>query len=758
VVKARSEQREFERSIRLGEANREIISNARAWCSHLSIEMESAGMIAGMTGLPVGSHVVSCPHAAGKTGGMNLLWALPDFVSQACPECPHHKPNGSTTWGEEVIQLARRAKTEAVERRTQQETRLKELRDQLQATPRSAKASVGVTEAQVLEWTEELFSDDEAMAAEAARRLKEAAGVAPELFAPVAINALSDGAAVAPFDSRCLATLAALAGRRSDLDEQLIPVAEGAIRDGRQLEPACLLLVKVANRTSEPPDATLVARVIELQNHVRSIGGWPTQDPDCPLVELPPDYSSSTRFLGAAFDRAPATVLTPIREGLADDDKLRRVNVCGVIRTLFRIRPQLGLDLLPDIVTSLERDDDIYNESADDAACRLLAGLFRHNPVPVDDFLAARIPSQSEEVQALYIDVYRNVAGGRGWDDEADGDTSARDRTAVERAFARCLELLQSDRLGLDALSELPEAIKNVCGDYPDIAISSFSSLLGTLALLHTREQPPSPAPKLVLPWEPAPHAGLLALETRNRQMKWNQFRAAIQKCLEELVSKRPAETLPALVSSFEGLDSKTAAGLKADTLALIGRAGKNLHQRPAIIPALWKGLMDYDSSLVRCTAIDALGEAFGRASTPPPGNIIESLLIHLRDTYCAVHLSAIRVLSDNTAWLDHAQAIEAVNRVYGLAQAYKTQDPLQLEAVVRALLALSRRVPQLREACVKGAVSLLPTGKRVVDEQLLDLLTRRVALTEPAAVLVAVPHARRIANTEVPQGSWTRG
>lgn len=748
MVKARSEEREFERSVRLGEANREIIAKSRAWCSHLSIEMESAGLIAEMTGLPVGSHVVSCRHAAGKTGDMNLPWALPHFVSEACPGCPHHTPNGSTTWGEEVIQLAQRAKTEATEQRTRAETRLKELREQLRGTPRSAKASVGVTETQILEWTEALFSDNDAAAADAGRRLHEAARVAPELFAPVAVNALTDGAAVEPFDSRCLPTLAVLAGRRFDLDERLRAVAEGAIRSERQLEPACLLLAELANRTSETPNPALVAQVIALRDHVRPIGGWPTRHPEHPIVDLPPDYSSSTRFLVLAFDRAPASVLAPLRQGLADNAKVRRVNVCGVIRTLFRARPQLGFDLLPDIVTSLERDDDIYNESADAAACRLLAELFRHNPVVVDELLATRLLSGSEELQALYIDIYQNVAAGRWGDDEADGDTSARDRIAVERAFGRCLELLQSDRLGLDALSGVPEVIESVCEDHPDSAISAFSSLLGTLALLHTREQPPSPAPKLVLPWEPEPDANLLALEARSRRMRWNQFRAAIRKCLEELVANRPAETLPVLLSSFERLDSKIAEGFKADTLALIGRAGKNPDHRPSIMHALWKGLMDYDSQRVRCVAIDALGEAFDGSSTPPPGNVVDSLLIHLRDDYCVVHLAAIRVLSDNTEWLDQAQATEAVNRVYGRAQGYKAQDPFQLDAVVRALLALSRCVPQLREACVRAVVSLLPTGQRVVDKQLLDLLTRRIAPTEPAAVLVAVPHARRIANS----------
>lgn len=748
MVKARSEEREIARSIRLGEENRDVLAKARAWCSHLSIKMESSGLLAGMTGLPIGSHVISCPHAAGQMGGMNLPRALPDFVSETCAGCPHHQPNGNPAWGHEVLQLAQQAKAIAAEQQAQAEKRLNELRAQLRTTPQAAKASAGVSEVRILEWTEALFSEDTVVAAEAGRRLQEAVGVAPELFSPGAINALADGTVVEPFDGRCLPVLAALSGHRPDLDGQLRGVARAAVLTGRQLEPACHILTEVSGRESDPPDPALVSQVIDQRDHIRPIGGWATRHPDCPLVDLPPDYSSSTRFLVLAYDRAPATVLAPLRAGLADNDKIRRVNVCGVIRTLFRARPQLGFELLPDIVTSLERDDDAYYESADDAACRLLTELFRHTPAVVDEFLAARLPSRLEELQGLYLDVYRNVTAGRWAEDETYEGGSTGDHVAAERAFVRCLELLQTDNLDLDPLAKLPGVIEDVCENHPDIAIPAFPALLGMLALLRTREKPPAPRPKLVLPGDSDPPAHLLALEAGSRQLRWDQFRAAVRTCLERLVVNCPVDTLPALLSSFEGLDSKATAGLKADLIALIGRAGRNPGHRPSVMAALWKGLMDYDSQLVRSAAIRAFGEAFDGDAPPPPGNVIDTLLVHLRDTYCIVHLAAVQVLSDNADWLDQAQATEAINRTYALAQDYKVQDPLHLETMARALMALSRHVPRLRTACVRGVVSLLPTGVRLVDEQLLELLTRLVSPTESAAVLVAIPHARRIADT----------
>jgi hypothetical protein len=103
MVKKRRELARIDEMHDLGRRNAETLRRAQGWCKHLKVEMTSAGMLAGMSGLPIGSHDISCVHAKGCLGGMNLPWILPEFVVENCRGCPSHSPNGDTEWGERVI-------------------------------------------------------------------------------------------------------------------------------------------------------------------------------------------------------------------------------------------------------------------------------------------------------------------------------------------------------------------------------------------------------------------------------------------------------------------------------------------------------------------------------------------------------------------------------------------------------------------------------------------------------------------------------
>jgi hypothetical protein len=53
-------KRENERAIKLGIENAEHIKNAKSWCKHFCVKMVSAGLLAQTSGLPIGSHAISC--------------------------------------------------------------------------------------------------------------------------------------------------------------------------------------------------------------------------------------------------------------------------------------------------------------------------------------------------------------------------------------------------------------------------------------------------------------------------------------------------------------------------------------------------------------------------------------------------------------------------------------------------------------------------------------------------------------------------
>lgn len=134
-MKRQDESRELARGERIGRANQAVLGPARQWCSHLKVEMESSGLLAEYTGLPVGSHSVTCPHATSITGGMNLPIILPEFVIRHCRGCPHHTPAGDPSWGREIIADHERRENERRVREEAAARTLDDLRARLRSLP-----------------------------------------------------------------------------------------------------------------------------------------------------------------------------------------------------------------------------------------------------------------------------------------------------------------------------------------------------------------------------------------------------------------------------------------------------------------------------------------------------------------------------------------------------------------------------------------------------------------------------------------------
>jgi hypothetical protein len=83
MVKNRREEQRYDEMRELGRANLDVLRKADQWCKHLEAETASAGMLAAMWNLPIGSHRLTCPHAVRGLEGADLSWIIRDFL-----ECP----------------------------------------------------------------------------------------------------------------------------------------------------------------------------------------------------------------------------------------------------------------------------------------------------------------------------------------------------------------------------------------------------------------------------------------------------------------------------------------------------------------------------------------------------------------------------------------------------------------------------------------------------------------------------------------------
>jgi hypothetical protein len=617
MVKKQQEQRRIAEMNDLGRRNVETLAAARGWCKHLRIEMTSHGLLAEMSGLPIGSHDVTCPHAEHGLGGMNLPMILPQFIIQNCRGCASHAPNGDTEWGNRVIAEHDARVKQADERESSLAAQLEQVRASRRTLAREARGQADFTVHGVLEFTESLFGDDAESRSAASVSLQQAAKIAPELFHPASVDLILTSAPQPLLAEACLPVAAALAGRRDDLADRLVSVAVAALDAGLSVETACEIMIGCGCGTTRLIPAGVIEKVVALQNHIRPLVGWTTRHLDCHLVDIPPSYTFSTSLLAGGYDQDPEALLVPLRAALRDNDKFRRINGCGVVQEFLKQRPTIGTTLLPVVVDSLALDDDTFNDSADHEACDLIGKIFFREPALTDGLLRDKFGQQSQEVQALIGNVYRKVLWTER--DEQPGLDRARFDQVVGLAFRRCLALMQDQALDLEVRQNFAEAVESACHHHPDLAMAEFDTLLGALACLCVQEEPPAPPLRIILPTDAPPDPRLRNLEQANRRMSWDHFKTKIADCLKNLVRARPATAVDPLLGCFANLGSKTHEPLKAAVVRLLGEVGRDRELLPRVLPLLWKALMDYDSVLIRCRGIEAVTRCFESADCDPP-------------------------------------------------------------------------------------------------------------------------------------------
>lgn len=716
-------ERENERALKLGTENAEHIKNAKSWCIHFRAKMVSAGLLAQMSGLPIGRHAISCQYAEGSSESMNLPRIIPEFIVSNCAKCPYHEPNGDVSWGERIIEKYNRQLQEREEAEQARQNQLKKLRDQILELSGQAKQSSEIDERQILVFIEGLFSGEETKQKECPELLVRSARIGADLFSPVAVDILLSQSLSREFASFCLPICGELAERRDDLALRLKDVACTAIERRIYPELAAYVLLQLADKMYYPSPDKLTVNLIDHQEYNWPIGG--------------PKYPNSNELLLRSFAAEPRSVANPLRTLLQHDDKRVRVNACGVIETLQRARPQAGLDLLPDLVASLDLYDDPYEESADARAGQCIANAFWSDPTRVDEFLVSQIPNKRPAVQQEIVAVYRKLI--RDDVEHQHGKSPLAETTSLGLGIAakRCLEFVKDDKLDLEVRREAAEALEVISSKHPQTILPDFDSLLGYYALNCTQGEPPDLRLGIILPNQSTSDPRLKQLDEIERRQHWGFFKQKLLDVIKKLAENGPATVGETVIRCFEGLDTKTNEDFKSAIVTLLGEIGKGYAFQPRVLPPLMKALMDYESQVIRATAIRSVEEMYRHAQSAPPKNLVDILILHLHDRYVIVHKAAIRALEWKGRWLSRSQTIEALNGMIGWLNTYRN-DPYYLDDLCQAIVQVAAYYPDLKSLVAKSVTRILPTNEQLVDEKLAESLTRYIQPDEPTAGVVA--------------------
>ena len=719
-----SREGQFHRDIELGKDNQICISGMRRWCKNVEVEPVSRGLYTELTGLPIGSHAVSCPFVTGKTASMNLRWIVSDFLTQHCAGCPHHSSNGDDSWGQEIIDehLAQAERAQRLADETN--LRIQELREELR-NQLASLANQATTEARsILAYLEGVFSECAEERNHATERIKQAAILGADALPIEAVRLITTLARTPEYSESMLPVCAVLGPARPDLAEDLIETALSNIETGLHVESSAAVLQSVGGANLYPLNELYIRSLILSQDHHPLAVAFNRERSNYP-------HSIST--LVRSFDADPESVTSIVREQLESEFDQRRHSTCGAAALIQQQRPSIALDLLESLIGSLNLYD--VEETIDGPSTKIVPVLrtaLRYSPVVVDQALGKAFAKARPAVQGDIVKVYR-------WLREAEGDANQLyPPELADVVIDQVLGWVRNERLPIEVRNEALETLEVAFREFPSKAMDELESLLGYLAIISTQEEPDR-LPFLEIPGQPK-NQDLDQLDRQSHRIKWNGFKLGVAESLSVLGRCDGPKVFRAISDCLNQPLDQINPDFKARCVSILGEVATEYDTRPQAVPYLWRALMDFSSPGTRAEAIEATVKIFRNGVAPPP-NMVEMVLFYLVDEYVVVHQAALRAVTERRYWFDKSRTPEVLVRLEAQLNAYK-QKTYQINDICDAIMRIGQTDPRWKAVAIRLIETVFPTGEEFVDRHIAHGMIRFGAPSEA----VAVPIARLVA------------
>ncbi len=670
--------REIQRAVEIGEANKRVLELAQNWCAHLSVEQRGGvGIVEQMTGLPIGMRAITCPHArAAGFAGMDLEYVALDFYDRNCVGCAERRPVRLPNLLELVESRERdraRRETTAAQAREAGDAALTERQRKRRDPRRGAdEARLGIYD--VIERLDQNPTPDDH------RVLKEIATAAAEKFDAAIQEALFDIADAGGW-SRTEAALDVLFVVKAD-PVRLGAAALRALARGEAIREAAAIVVESlrAEHRELVPDA-LPALINAAAPSRVPIG----------LSELPGDPAG----ILAVHRLFPDLVYEALRVVLASSAKDDRIDACEAILHIITIDAEIGLKLAPDLTKSLSLPDDMYNRgSAALAVAGVLALTMRLMPRETDVIVAEAMSAASEDVGSALLRVYTEVL-------RPEFGREPRLSTAADPiAFRRIVQGFL-DRRADERLTEATHFLRDRAKYFPALVAAEAATLLGAAALI-ADDLKERYSPLL----DPRPTAEKL-LEAQTRQLRLSSALDAITEGLGTAMSHDPQGVVQQVLQALAGLGSSHPT-LRAALMRGFAGLRRKPEAIPLLLPALYSAMTDLNQE-VRAAAATVYGQLTDDlASDDLPMLLHETFLTLLRDPYVIVHQAAVRALRRTAIPAElHVQALGLVTAVF-LASIKGDRDGRFLSDCIDKLIDLAGATQTLTPELVEQIVASL--------------------------------------------------
>jgi len=704
MVKKRREQERIDEAVSLGRENARLYRKVKNWCRHLEIEMLSSGMLAELYRLPIGRMSITCEHASGPSvQAMQLHHVATSFILNNCRDCPFHETVDIDNIGAVIFNEADRLKEEREESSEQGEGEkhdaLKlELLELISGDLHEALDEAEITEQSILKLVALL--DDETHHIDAGKKLEQASEVAPDLFTDLAVEILCSNFPDVDHGSYCIRSARNLAKGERNIPPFATMAAERCLGAGRNADEVCGLMGDLVAYCGYKPTPETVDKVIGVQWHGHVVGS---------ATPLHRDYPGSRHALQEIGLRWAESIEDSIRKRLTINDKRTRISAAHVLVSLLDHLPSIGTALIDPLIDSLELDDDHYEDSADAAACQAIATIYVRDPEMAQQRMEAGYRRCSAEAQALLYSVYRYIAVGRRWFSLESEESAPLYEECAPKIISPVLQAIAGLGYSLEVKDSATGALEAVARDSSRALLPHLDTLIGTLANL-TQEQ--------VLLSQKTAKDPLTSLEKQSQQ---SQLRAIVRRVAGALIAVanvEPRAVLTRVKEILPRLDSSNPqqARLKAELAKVYPRLATEHDLLPEVVPDLYKLLTDFDSAIVRGTAVQAVGEILQHRADALPDNMLEMVVIYLNDTYVYVHKTATRAVRFIKP-LRLEQATEIALRLLALDQAYQ-DEPYFRREILRSILHVTRSFTDLLESLT---APLILTHARLEDQYIAE-------------------------------------
>ena len=654
-------EEEIARAIRLGEANKEVIELLQNWCSHLVVErseFSGVGLVEMQTGLPIGHRRIRCPHASNRGWEGAVLEGLAlQFHDDNCRDCdqraPVRLPNLTKL-------LGARDRRQAQQDQLRRDHEAKEAKRLGTRKARREEVRKGTTETGQLAVLNALAEFDDDPSSDRGQHLKEVVKAAGGLGSQVeallvelgndggrprastSLEILHDVGASSP--AVLEAALNALA--RREVGDPASAVVEHQVRPG--LDPKLV-------RSATPYLVFLAAS--------RSYPG---------LSHLPP-RSGGLLALARMY---PSEVEAVLRSLIRDRNKEQRSSAIECLRSLMTPELSLVERLLPDVCSSVELPDDVYNRgyAADEAAKTLAAALIA-SPRSTDPVIQKAAALAQSKGKARLLKAYVEVLDD-WWRNNHEPDAVSGD--VYHLAYDRIVEQFAT-RSGDDVFVQAVDYFDSVAGRCP-LNVGRINALTGIIALLSSDLEGFDEAKSTtVIELQPDRAAVLDAMTKRSRLQRGLRVAA---DAVSGAAVRSPDVVIKQVQSTFDSVDDGQSL-LRAYLVKCLKGPASLRCARRALLPFLYRAMLD-TSPLVRNASIEVVKELTTWDVDDLPATFCDCFLALLSDSYVIVHQAAVRIL--RYRWTVPDEYVERIlNAVWGWVAAYarsRSDDEFLAQAI----------------------------------------------------------------------------